>query len=80
MGYDGIYVIKAAVEGARTTAAPAFAAWVEESLRKAPDVMTINSALGASKESHFLPTGDTFAMTSVATTQKDGTNTRMSCP
>lgn len=49
--YDALYLLKAAIEGAKTTAGPAIAAWLEANASKH---VSIEGQLSASKTSHFL--------------------------
>jgi branched-chain amino acid transport system substrate-binding protein len=59
MEYDSVYVLKAAIEGARSVAGPKIAAWIEENAKTIPAAI---APLSASNASHFLLGPNAVAM------------------
>ena len=57
---DGMYIIKAAIEGTQSVDGPKMAAWVEANASKIP---TIGGQVKASKTDHILYGSDVFAFT-----------------
>jgi branched-chain amino acid transport system substrate-binding protein len=64
--YDAVYVLKAAIEGAKSVDGPTLTKWIEQNAQK---VKTVSGALAASSTSHFL-FGDPSAIAMVVDTDK----------
>lgn len=64
--YDAVYVLKAAIEGAKTVDGPTLTKWIEQNAQK---IKTVSGALAASSSSHFL-FGDPNAIAMVVETDK----------
>lgn len=58
--YDGVYVLKAAIEGSGSTQGPAIAAWIETHVGEVPAVSAEH--LVASKTNHFMIGDDALTM------------------
>jgi len=75
--YDGVYLLKAAVEGARSTDGDKVAAWIEDNASK---VHAIVGPLQASKTSHFLFGPKAFAVVDKPyEVRSDGMQKRAGC-
>lgn len=75
--YDAVYILKAAIEGAKTTDGPALATWLE---RNAASVPALLGKLAASSSSHFLI--DSTALTMIENLDQyraDGLRKRVGC-
>lgn len=64
--YDGVYVLKAAIEATKTVDGPKLAAWIESNADK---VKAVSGPLKATRQSHFL-FGDPKAIVMVVDTDK----------
>ena len=75
--YDSIYVIKHAIEGAKSTSGTAVAAWLEAN---AKSITAVQGQLSASKTSHFLLGPEALVMTENADkVREDGLTKRHGC-
>jgi branched-chain amino acid transport system substrate-binding protein len=75
--YDSIYVLKHAIEGAKSAAGPAVAAWLEAN---AKSITAVQGQLSASKTSHFLLGPEALVMTDDADkVRADGLTKRHGC-
>ncbi len=75
--YDSIYVIKHAIEGAKSTSGTAVAAWLESN---AKSITAVQGQLSASKTSHFLLGPEALVMTENADkVREDGLTKRHGC-
>ena len=75
--YDSVYILKAAIEGAKSTAGPAIAAWMEANGSK---LSGVQGQFSASKTSHFLVGPDNLVMMESADkVRSDGLTKRYGC-
>ncbi|MFI4981871.1 MAG: hypothetical protein ACHQIO_16120, partial [Nevskiales bacterium] len=59
-GYDGVYVLKAGIEGSGSTEGPAVAAWIEAHVGEVKAISAEH--LTASKDNHFMIGDDALTM------------------
>ena len=75
--YDSVYVLKAAIEGAKKIDGPAMTAWMEQN---AGSIKVMNANLSASKTSHFLIGASALTMAENADKSRaDGLQKRAGC-
>lgn len=74
--YDGVQLIKAAIEGTKSIDGPKMAAWVEANSGKIP---TVVGKMSASKTNHILYGPDVFAFTARPDETVDGVSLREGC-
>jgi len=74
--YDGVHLIKAAIEGTKSVEGPRLAAWVEANSGKIPAIV---GKMSASKTNHILYGPDVFAFTTRPDVTVDGVSLREGC-